>query len=81
VGRVFETETVLENLSAGGFFVRLMRRVNPGTRVFVLIQFSIHQVDELTTSRLAANGFVCRAEPQSDGGWGLGVELTRYRFL
>jgi hypothetical protein len=81
VGRVFETETVLDNLSAGGLYLRLMRRVAPGTRVFVAIGLSVNPADQQTKPRLAANGLVSRAEPQSEGGWGLGVKLTRHRFF
>jgi len=81
MGRLFETNTVLDNLSADGLYVRLMRRVNPGARMFFLIQFSVNEMAELTTSLLAATGYVCRAESQSEGGWGLGVQLSKHRFM
>jgi len=80
-GRVFETETVLDNLSAGGLYLRLMRQVVPGTRIFVVVRLAVGAVNQHTKPQLAANGLVSRAEPRSEGGWGLGVKLMRHRFL
>lgn len=80
-GRRFDTETVLDNLSANGLYLRLMRRVVPGTRVFVVIRLAVGSAAQQMKPRLAANGLVSRAEPQSGGEWGLGVRLTRHRFL
>ena len=80
-GEAFETESVLDNLSASGLYVRLMRRVEQGTKVLTVIQFSTGPTNEATRGLVALRGVVLRAEPQPNGTCGLGVAFTRHRFL
>jgi hypothetical protein len=81
LGEAFETDTVLDNLSAGGFYLRLTHGILPGAKVFVVIQLSADSGKKTIAPRVAANGFVVRAERRSPGNWGIGVAFHRHRFL
>ena len=79
-GIPFEVETVLENLSAGGLYMRLDRDVEPGAKLFCLICFSTSAQDRGAT-RIAARGVVLRAEPRPDGTSGVAVCFTYHRIF
>jgi hypothetical protein len=72
-GAAFETTTVLENLSASVFCLRLKERVEMGVKLHVVAQ--IHKaVIELI-------GTVTRVESQTDQACGITVSITSFRFL
>jgi PilZ domain len=79
-GEAFEIYTVLDNFSAGGFYVRLERRIEPGTRLFAIVRLSTFP-PEVPAPRVAVRGVVLRVEPQPDGTCGVAVRFTRHRFL
>jgi len=80
-GQYFQTDSVLDNLSARGLYVRLSQRVSRGTRLFMVVQFSDLSSARLPAARVAAKGVVTRAELQPDGKYGLGIEFKNHRFL
>lgn len=80
-GEAFETDTVLDNLSAGGFYARLSPRLAQGTKVFGVIQLSIAPSKEAASSRLAVRGVTLRVEQQPGGAWGTAVAFTSRRFI
>jgi hypothetical protein len=61
-GQSFTEATTLENVSAGGLYVRLQRSVSPGTRLFVVFAFSSVALQDAQAPRVAARGQVCRVE-------------------
>jgi hypothetical protein len=78
----FRATTVVDDLSAGGLYMQLPQRVNPGAPLLMEIRF----VDATRGStgewlRIASRGIVRRAEERPPGLWGLGVEFTSYRLL
>ena len=79
-GEAFEIHTVLDNFSASGLYVRLQRRIEPGTKLFAIVRVSTSS-PEAPAPRVAVRGVVLRAEPQPDGTWGIAVRFTRYRVL
>jgi hypothetical protein len=79
-GEPFESHTVLDNFSATGFYVRLERRIEPGTNLFAIVRVSTSP-PEVPAPRVALRGEVLRVEPQPDGTWGVAVRFTHYRFL
>jgi hypothetical protein len=81
IGRAFEYNTVLDNVSADGFYMRLGRYLAPGTKLFAVVRLTTSSDPGVSAPRLAARSIVVRAEPQSDGRWGLGVQFTHHRFL
>jgi hypothetical protein len=72
-GESFETETVVDNLSAGGFHVRLEHRLDLSASLFALIRFGSIEIE--------AKGTVKRIEPQDDGLFGFGLAFESYRIL
>jgi hypothetical protein len=73
-GAAFETAAVLENLSAGGLYLRLEREVPVRSRLFVVIRFAAQL-------RVAVSGVVLRRELLGEGRSGVAVRIGRHRFL
>jgi hypothetical protein len=78
-GEAFTSETVLDNLSAGGMYVRISERVQHGTKVFSVIQFST-QENNGEGARIAFTGVAARSD-RWFGSCGLAVTFIRHRFL
>jgi PilZ domain len=80
-GQEFLTETILDDVSAGGFYLRIPQHVEQGGKLFVVIQLSSENACKGITPRVAARGHVLRSEPKPDGRFGLAVEIRHHRFL
>lgn len=80
-GAEFDIETALDNLSAGGLHVRLMRPVSRQTKLFFIIQLPAAPGAGKPGMRVATHGVVRRVERLADGSCGLGVEFKKYREL
>ena len=80
-GERFETETTIDNLSAGGLYMRIGRLVAPRAKLFFIIRLSTDPVDRASAARIAVRGMVKRAEVQFDGSCGLAIVFTQHRFL
>ncbi len=80
-GQRFRTETVVDNLSAKGLFVRLQRCVERGARLFALLRLAPGSDKAVPAATFALRGVVKRVVPLSDGGSGVGVEFTKQRSL
>ena len=80
-GESFEVNTVLDNISAGGLYVRLGRRVELGTRLFAIARLSVTPSEAGPGPRVAIRGVVVRAEPLPDSTWGVALKFTHHRFL
>ncbi|HEY7441614.1 MAG TPA: PilZ domain-containing protein [Vicinamibacterales bacterium] len=79
-GHVMDIDTWLDNLSGGGMYVRIPRRITPGARLAVGIRFS-----EAGTSgrvpRVAGRGVALRVEPTPDGRFGVALAFTKTRVF
>ena len=80
-GRTFKEQTLLENLSAGGLYLRLSRKLVEGTDVRLAVRLSTAPAGTVPVLRLAARGTVLRVEPQADGTYGVAVEFKRRRVI
>ena len=80
-GDSFEVEAVLDNLSAGGLYIRLRQQVEEGVQLFILLQLATRLMPGTKGLRVAAHGRVVRSEPQPDGARGIAVVFERYRHL
>ena len=80
VGEAFEIDASLENIGAGGLYLRMAREVSPGAKLFILTRLSAAS-GAVGAPRLALRGTVLRAELQPDGTCGVAVGLTSHRFL
>jgi hypothetical protein len=79
-GEAFEVHTVLDKFSAADLYVRLERRVRPGTKLFAVVRLSTSP-PEVPAPCVAVRSVVLGAVPQPDGTWGVTVGFTRHRFL
>jgi len=77
-GEAFEAESVLDNLSSSGLYVRLGQRVKKRTELEFLIRMSAAAHEGAAT--VQARGVVLRVEAMPAGLFGLAVKLTRHRF-
>ncbi|PYV83546.1 MAG: hypothetical protein DMG05_25950 [Acidobacteria bacterium] len=76
-GLPFETDTLIENLSASGLYMSLREDVTQGSNLFVVIKFSTVKPGP----RVAASGVVLRVEPKPNDYSGVAVAIRRCRFL
>jgi hypothetical protein len=73
-GRIFKTETSIDSLSVSGLYVHVPEKPLLGSQLLVAIRLS----DE---GSVAVHGKVLRCEPETNGSWGVALELTHYRVL
>ena len=72
-GAEFETKTVLDNLSASHFCLRLKEHVEVGVQ--------LHVVAQINRAVIELHGTVTRAESEPDRACSIAVEITSFRFL
>lgn len=80
MGEPLGIDTVLDNISANGLFVRIPRPVEAGATLAVGIRLSVARV-EGGGARVATRGLVKRVEHTADGQYGIAVEFVRYRVF
>ena len=80
-GDRFEVSTVLDTLSTSGLYVRLVRLVEPGATMFVVVRLSTMPNLAAPAPCVAVRGRVIRIEPLADRMYGVAVTFTRHRFL
>jgi hypothetical protein len=90
-GESFTEATTLENVSAGGLYIKVHRSIKPGTKLFVVFAFSSVALQEVQAPRIAARGRVCRVETiEADSETdeanaqkvsGVGLQFQHHRFL
>lgn len=80
-GDRFELDAMLDNLGLQGLHVRLAREVGPGEDIFVVVRLSSANDPSVFAPRLAIHGNVLRTEPQTDGSYGVAIQVHRRRFL
>ena len=79
-GDRFRIDTVLDNFSAAGLYLRLSRPIEPGATLFVVVRFAIAPAASLAAPGVAARGVVVWTERQSDA-WSIALKFMRQRFL
>lgn len=81
-GESFETETVIDNLSADGLYLRLMRAVKQGAKLSVVFHLSLKTgAEAVSQPRVAVKGLVLRTESKPGGVCGVAITFDRSRFL
>ena len=81
-GRESDVTTVVDNLGAGGFYVRLRLRVERGETLAALIRFSSPDSDESAGAlRLAVRGRVLRVEELPGDVYGAAVGILAHKFI
>ncbi len=77
----FEEYAVLDNLSSGGLYLRLARRVQQGVRLFMLIRLSSARDADGAPAGIAVHGAALRVEPRPGGIFGTAISLAHHRFI
>jgi hypothetical protein len=80
IGGVLHIETVLDNVSARGLFVRLVRPIEPGASLSIGIRLWAAD-PQVAGARVSARGVVRRMERLGDGEYGIAVEFSRPRVI
>jgi c-di-GMP-binding flagellar brake protein YcgR len=80
-GESFEIDSLLDNFSAGGLYLRIARTLNQGAELIVLVQLPAASFDNAEASQIEARGLILRAEPQADGACGVALGFTTHRFI
>ena len=80
-GEDFDLNTVLDNFSAGGLYLRLPQVLEPGARVFAVVHLATPEGSGASGPRVAVRGRVRRVDAKPDGGSGVAIQFTRHRFL
>jgi hypothetical protein len=80
MGEVLRIETVLDNISASGLFVRIPRPIEPGAILAVGFRLLASGRQD-GGARVAARGRVKRVELTDDGQYGIAVEFARHRVF
>lgn len=80
-GEKFSADATVSNISAGGLFLRLPLEVEAGPLLRAVVVLKNPDTGSLNPPRLLVRAKVLRAGPLPDGGFGVAVELKKYRFL
>jgi len=80
-GESFEIETILDNLSAGGLYLRTSRKIAQGERLSFIVRLSVAGESKQKVPKIAASGKVVRIEPQTDGLYGLAAVFMDHQLL
>ena len=79
-GDRFTIDTVLDNFSAAGLCLRLVRPIELGATMFVVVRFTVAPAAMLAAPGVAARAVVVWAERRG-GAWGVAMKFTHRRFL
>ncbi|HVG39618.1 MAG TPA: PilZ domain-containing protein [Pyrinomonadaceae bacterium] len=80
-GEPFSVETVLDNLSGRGFYLRMMPFVEEGARLTVVITLSTIATDAGDAPRVRVQGTALRVETKPGGVCGIAATFSHPHFL
>ena len=81
-GEVFHINAALDNISAGGLYLRLRHEVGEGAQLSLVTRITTAATEgEVRGPVVAIEGRVLRAEPQPDGQCGVAVAILHHKFL
>jgi hypothetical protein len=79
-GEHFKVDTVLDNLSKDGLYVRLFPSVAQGSEITVVFRLSTAAV-ETSSPRVAIKGTVLRVDERPGGAFGIAIQFKSPRFI
>lgn len=80
-GRPFKVDTLLENLSAEGLYLKVDCGIMSGAELAIAIRLSEASAGLMNSTSVATRGIVLRTELLPDGACGVAVKFTRHRLL
>jgi hypothetical protein len=80
MGDEFIVETVLDNISADGLYLRIVPSVEIGANLW--IDVGLHTTSHVTedSPRFSVDGVVLRTEEKPGGAYGVAVSFAKVRF-
>ena len=79
-GEEFNVETVLDNVSGAGLYMRMMPNVKEGTRLSIGLRLHTGSSPTKEAPRVVVEGVVLRAENKAGGVCGVAVAFDHVRF-
>jgi hypothetical protein len=79
-GQEFIIQTVLDNVSSNGLYLRIMPRVEEGAKLLIELGLPAPSLSDGAT-HFSIEGVVVRRETTIGGAFGLAVNFDRVRFL
>ncbi len=77
-GKEFQSETILDNISTGGLYMRLMSCLERGADLYIVVQMSAALTDDPPC--VAIQGIVSRVETMPGGTCGIAVAFRHHHF-
>jgi len=79
-GEQFKVETVMDNVSGAGLYMRMMPNVKEGTRLSIGLRLHTGSSPTKEAPRVVVEGVVLRAENKAGGVCGVAVAFDHVRF-
>ena len=79
-GEKFSVETVLDNISAGGLYMRIVPRVRIGSELSINVGLHPNSHVTATSPRFCVNGIVLRAEEIAGAACGVALAFATVKF-
>jgi hypothetical protein len=81
-GRLFSEDTLVDNISAEGMYLRLKTEINPEILLSIVFRFTkTAPLGEGRGALVSVEGQTVRAQKQSDGAFGVAVKIQNHHFL
>jgi hypothetical protein len=80
-GKRLQFEAELDNLGAGGLYMRAMQDIRRWSRIMIRIRLSLAADKDEKAAVVAARGVVVRTELQPDHRLGYAIAFRGYRFI
>lgn len=77
----FEVNTVIDNFSANGLYLRLAQRVEEGAKMSITARLSTASAEKSSGPVVLLRSKVLRVEPKPGGIYGLALAIIHRRFL
>lgn len=79
-GEAFTIDTVLDNVSGEGLYMRMMRSVKRGTRLSIVVELHTPPKVKGDAPRFVIGGVVQRTDEKAGGVYGVAVCFEHVRF-
>lgn len=80
-GEAFALDTVIDNISADGLYLRMPLEVDAGYALSAVVCFGLPREGVRSAPRLLIKGRVLRSEAHHGGKFGVAIRVDNYRFL
>jgi hypothetical protein len=79
-GEAFDVDTLIDDLSASGLYLRMPKKIEVDGKLFIVIQLS-PKLEGRPSGRIAIRAVVVRTDSYPEALIGVGVSFTNHRFI